>query len=160
MSYRFTKVVLYSFIKLIRMKKSNHKVSQTIDVSPSAAWQIIGAVEGVDKWLMPIQACRVEGGKRYCTTEKGEFAEDILKIDHENYIFKYRIPSQNMMPIENILGQMSVNSAGGKAVVEWAWEFDVEEATEATAKEMLTMIGNMGIEGIESLIKKEAGLAA
>lgn len=142
------------------MKKSDHKIAVTIDVTPEAAWQIIGAVGGVEKWLAPIQACRVEGDKRYCTTEEGEFSEDILKVDHENKTLEYRIPNQNMMPIENILGRMRVEAVQGKAKVEWAWDFDVEVANEASAKEMLTMVGNMGINGIESLIKQEADLAA
>ncbi len=142
------------------MKKSNHKISATIDVTPTEAWQIIGAVGGVDKWLAPIQACRVEGDKRFCTTEDGEFSEDILKVDHENKVLEYLIPSQNMLPVENIQGRMQVTASEGKAVVEWAWAFDVEETNEAGAKEMLSMVGNMGITGIESLIKEEAGLAA
>lgn len=142
------------------MKKSNHKIAVTIDVTPADAWQIIGAVSGVDRWLAPIQACRVEGDKRFCTTEDGEFSEDILRVDHQNRVLEYRIPSQNMMPIENIEGRMQVVEQEGKASVSWTWDFDVEEANEASAKEMLSMVGNMGITGIESLIKQEAGLAA
>ena len=142
------------------MKKSDHKISVTIDVTPSEVWQIIGAVSGVDKWLAPIQACRVEGDKRFCTTEEGEFSEDILKVDHQNRVLEYRIPSQNMLPVENIQGRMHVQDSQGKATVEWAWEFEVEETNEASAKEMLSMVGSMGISGIESLIKEEAGLAA
>lgn len=142
------------------MKNSNHKIAVTIDVAPPAAWRIIGAVDGVDKWLAPIQACRVEGNRRYCTTEEGEFLEDILNVDHEKRILEYTIPSQNMMPAENILGHMQVLEEEGKATIEWAWNFDVEASNEAMVKEMLAMVGNMGISGIEALIKKEAGLAA
>lgn len=140
------------------MKRSNHKIATTINVTPAEAWQVIGAVKGVDKWLAPIEACRVEGNKRYCTTAEGEFSEDILNVDHENYLLEYRIPSQNMLPVEDIQGQMRVSDNNGQATVEWAWEFNVAEADEATAIEMLTMVGNMGISGIESLIKEEASL--
>ena len=79
------------------MKESNHKISLTINTTPEAAWKIIGGVSGVDKWLGPITAGRVEGDKRYCATEEGEFSEDILKIDNENRVFKYAIPSQHMI---------------------------------------------------------------
>lgn len=142
------------------MKKSNHKIAATIDVTPNEAWQIIGAVDGVDKWLAPIQTCRVEGDKRFCSTEEGEFSEDILKVDHDSRVLEYHIPSQNMLPVENIQGRMQVTESAGKATVEWAWDFDVDEGNEASAKEMLSMVGNMGISGIESLIKRGDDLAA
>jgi len=136
------------------MKKSNQKVSVTIDVSPEAAWEVIGAVDGVDKWLTPIQACQLEGNKRYCTTEGGEFSEDILQVDHENRVLSYGIPVQHMIPVENILGQMQVrDAANGQATVKWSWDFDVEEAREEEAKEMLAMVGSIGITGIEAMLK-------
>ncbi len=137
------------------MKNSNHSIALTLDVSPEEAWKIIGAVKGVDQWLAPITACRVEGDKRYCTTEGGEFSEDILKVDHNNKIFQYGIPSQNMIPVQNILGEMKVLDAdGGRATVEWSWAFEVAEENETQAKETLSMVGNMGLKGIESLIKE------
>jgi hypothetical protein len=138
------------------MKKSIQKVTMTIDTTPAAAWNIIGKVEGVDQWLDPIKTCRLEGNKRYCSTDAGEFAEDILKVDHRNRILQYAIPSQQMLPVENIQGQMSVHeSHAGKATIEWSWIFDVDEEREAEAKLMLSQIGAMGISGIETLIKSE-----
>ena len=61
-----------------------------------------------------------------------------------------------MMPISNINGRMQVRArAENQAEVEWSWEFDVAEDKEAEAKEMLAMVGNMGITGIETLVKAE-----
>ena len=139
------------------MKSSNHKIEVTINTSAAAAWKIIGAVNGVDQWMAPITACRVEGDKRYCSTEQGEFSEDILKVDHENRIFKYAIPEQNMIPVENIVGEMTVlESADQKAIINWSWNYNVEEAKDEDAKSALTMVGNMGIKGIEELILSKA----
>lgn len=136
------------------MKRANHKIAQTINASPESAWGIIGKVEGVDRWLAPITSCRVEGNKRYCGTEEGEFSEDILEVNNEEYVLKYAIPEQHLMPVSNILGQMKVTEDGGKANVEWSWEFDVEDKDEAQAKEMLSGVGSMGIGGIETLINQ------
>ena len=136
------------------MKKSEQKVSVNINVSPEKAWEIIGAVDGVDKWLAPIETCRIEGDKRYCSTEEGGFEEDILKVDHENRELYYAIPEQNMIPVRNILGMMKVREGDdNNSVVDWQWRFDVEENSEAQAKEMLAGIGQMGIQGIETLIQ-------
>ncbi len=135
------------------MKRSNHKVEVTIGVTPASAWEVIGAVSGVDKWLGQITSCRVEGNKRYCGTEHGEFSEDILKIDHENKVLKYSIPQQHMIPVENIVGQFHVLEAeDNRATIEWSWNFDVTSDNEGKAKEMLSGIGNMGIKGIENYI--------
>ena len=136
------------------MKRSEQKISEKINVSPEAAWEVIGAVNGVDNWLAPmITSCRVEGEKRICGTEEGEFEEDILLVDHENYVFKYAIPKQHLMPVENIEGTIRVlGSEDNQAVVEWHWTFDVLEDNEAQAKEMLAGIGAHGIKGIESYI--------
>lgn len=139
------------------MKKSQQKVSVKINVSPAKAWEIIGGVDGVDKWLEPIQTCRVEGDKRYCTTADGGFEEDILKVDNENRVLHYAIPEQHMIPVKNIVGYMKVREADiDTAIVDWEWKFDVEENQETQAKEMLVGVGEMGIKGIENLILSES----
>ena len=139
------------------MKNAEHSIQVAIDVTPAEAWGVIAAVKGVDQWLAPITACRVEGNQRICTTESGEFVEDILKVDSTNRVFEYGIPEQNMMPIRNIIGSMKVTETPeGKAQITWTWKYEVEAANDASAKEGLTMIGTMGITGIESLIKSSA----
>ena len=140
------------------MKRSEQKITEKINVSPEAAWEVIGAVTGVDNWLAPmINSCRVEGDKRFCGTEQGEFEEDILLVDHENHTFKYAIPKQHLMPVENIEGTMRVIGAeNNQALVEWHWTFDVLEDNEIQAKEALASIGVQGIKGIENYIMASA----
>ncbi len=139
------------------MKKSQQTVTQIIDVSPDAAWKVIGAVDGVDKWLAPmITSCRIDGNKRICGTESGEFIEGIEKVDHASRVFQYSIPEQHMMPVKNILGTMKVHETeDGKASIEWSWLFEVEESAEQQAKEMFAGAGTMGISGIERLITNQ-----
>ncbi len=138
------------------MKHSNVVVAQTINAAPEQAWEVIGAVKGVDQWFAPISACRVEGNKRYCTAEGSEFEEDILKVDHENRVFKYAIKKQHLVPVQNVIGEMKVQEGeSGNATIQWSWNFEVEKEKEAEAKETFGMMGNMGIQGIEELIKKQ-----
>ena len=111
------------------MIASHHKVSLNIDVTPESAWEILGGVSGVDSWLAPISACRVEGSKRYCTAEGKEFSEDILSVDHEHKVLRYAIPEQHLLPVQEIIGEMNVRKTGtGTAIVDWEWEFQVEPA--------------------------------
>lgn len=137
------------------MKRSEQRVIQSIDASPEAAWEIISAITGVEKWFAPmITSSRLEGDKRVCSTEGGEFTEDIILVDHDNMEFKYGIPQQHMMPVENILGSMKVVSGNDEgAAIEWHWTFDVSEENEAAAKEMLAGAGAMGISGIDTLAR-------
>ena len=138
------------------MKKSNEKITLEINVSAEKAWKVIGAVDGVDKWFAPILSCRVEGKKRICSTEAGEFTENIEKVDHQNRIFQYAIPEQNMIPVKNIFGTMKVNDLGNeKSSVEWSATFDVEENKEMEAKEMFKGAWTMGIQGIEKHINSK-----
>lgn len=139
------------------MKRSSFEISQTIDVNPAEAWNIVGAVSGVEQWLGPITSCQVEGNKRVCGTEEGTFEEEILNVDHDNKVLDYLIPKQHMMPVENIQGKMKVTeAANSQATITWSWEYDVMEENEEAAKGALQMVGGMGISGIESLIKQEA----
>ena len=91
------------------MKRSEKKVKRVLDISADQAWDIIGAVSGVDKWFSEvITSCRVEGNKRYCSTADGAFEEDILTVDHEKKVFEYGIPQQHLLPVSNIVGRMTV----------------------------------------------------
>jgi len=143
------------------MKQSHHQLSLSIAVSPESAWKIIGGADGVDQWFAPVIACRVEGNKRYCETADGAFSEDILEVNHDTRVFKYAIPNQNLLPVSNIIGSMQVSDApNGHAIVSWSWSFEVEAAVETDAKEALNTMGNMGIKGIESVIKTQEATAS
>ena len=132
------------------MKSSKKRIEIPVKISAGQAWEIIGAVGGVDKWFPEvIKACHVEGDKRYCTTAEGNFQEDILVIDHENRMFKYGIKEQNLLPVKNIIGTMSVLETGTGTRIRWEWEFDVEAENEAPVHEAFDGLGQMGIAGIE-----------
>ena len=131
------------------MKNSSKRIEIPIQVSADQAWEVIGAIDGVEKWFPEvITACRVEGNKRYCTTDQGSFEEDILKVDHENRTFKYGIKEQNLLPIRDIIATMQVHD-GPQPSISWEWNFVVEEENEATVLEAFDGLGQMGVSGIE-----------
>ena len=136
------------------MKKSKQSVTKTISVSPDAAWKVIGGVGDVDKWLAPlIQTCRVEGNKRYLTTEGGALEEDILEVNHNNRVLRYGVHKQSVLPVDNILGAIKVLDGDGQhSTIEWSAEFDVLPENEDKAKAALQDLYTMGIQGIENYI--------
>ena len=139
------------------MIKSEQKVSIGIASSVDDVWEVISAITGVENWLAPmITASRMEGDKRVCTTEGGEFEEDIYEVNHTTKTFKYGIPQQHMIPVENIMGSMQVRKGeDGGSVVDWHWTFDVETQNEEQAKGALAHAGEAGINGIDALIRSQ-----
>lgn len=140
------------------MKRSEQTVELNINVAPEAAWNIISALTGVEKWLNPVIVnSRVEGDHRICSIDGGEFTEDIISVDHDNMLLQYGIPEQPMMPVENIIGSMKVIAKeNNTATIRWHWAFEVaNNENEAQAKEMLAGVGTMGIKGIEKLVQNE-----
>lgn len=137
------------------MKKSSEKITLSINASAESAWKVIGAVGGVDKWFAPlIQSCRVDGNKRYCTTEAGPLNEDILEVNHNEKIFRYGIPKQQMIPVDNIIGTIAVlDNGNGTSTIEWSATFDVLPEKETEASEMFKGAWTMGIQGLEKYVQ-------
>ncbi len=139
------------------MKTYHEKISKELNVTPEKAWEVIGAVSGVDKWFNSlIKSCRVDGDKRYCETGEGhQFTEDILEVNHEARIFKYAIPKQDMLPVENIIGTMSVDSnTAGLAIVNWSATFESASENAEMAQEAFINLWSMGLNDMEEYINK------
>ena len=91
---------------------------------------------------------------------RGEFQEDILEINHDQRIFRYGIPQQHMMPVENILGTMQVREGEqGGSIVDWHWAFDVADENEEQAQGMLIHAGEIGINGINTFVQNQLAKA-
>jgi hypothetical protein len=136
-------------------------ITQQVNVSPEKIWNILRTGTNLEKWIPIIATCNLEGtgagAKRICTTPEGKvLKETILLIDDGNRIFKYRIDEQDMMPLKNYVGTVTVLERKGQAEVNWSAEFDllIEEAWPEVEKG-LGDIFKMAISGLESVAKKE-----
>ena len=79
--------------------------------------------------------------------------KDILNIDHEGMVFSYGIPKVSMLPVQNILAQVSVKKEGeDSSLVEWSGTFEVEKENEEEARNTLEHLWGMGIKGIEEYL--------
>lgn len=139
--------------------QSSHSVSFAVNAQPEKVWQVIRSGGNVDKWLAPvITSCRIEGGKRICGTESGEFTENLLGVDDSQRVFRYEIPQQHLLPVENIRGSMKVSTmTNGQAEVTWTWIYDVEEADEENAREALSGMAPLAQSGLETHVNSLAG---
>jgi len=134
-------------------------VTQQVDVSPEKVWNILRTGSDVDKWIPIFASCKLEGNgpgaKRTCTTADGKvLKETILLIDDSNRIFKYRIDEQDMMPLKNYVGTVTVMERNGNTDVIWSTEFDltIEEA-EPEVEKGLRDLFKSAISSLESVAK-------
>ena len=137
------------------MQKSEAKVKVALKVSAKQAWDVIGSASGVDKWFPSvIKSCRVENGKRFCETTEGiPLIEDIIEINHEKRIFRFAIPKQEMMPVENIFETMAVTDGeNGLAVGEWSGSWNVSSENESSMKDAFVGLWTMGLKELEAYI--------
>ncbi len=128
------------------------KITHSIKVSPEQAWEVIGSVGGVDKWFgSMIKSCRIEGKKRICETADGMILnEDILEVDQENRLFRFAIPSQEMLPVGNIVESMKVDkNEEGHALITWSATF--EAATTENAEMADSAFRNLWVMGLNEM---------
>lgn len=140
------------------MKSNQEKISKELNVTPDKAWEVIGAISGVDKWFGSlIKTCSVVDGKRFCETNDGiSFEEHILEVDHDTRTFRFGIPKQEMLPVENIVETMMVRDNGtGKSIIDWSASFDATDENAVVAKEAFRNLWNMGLEEMEQFINNK-----
>ncbi len=96
--------------------------------------------------------CRVEGSKRYCTTEGGTIEETILKSDDDEKVFQYVFDKQDVFPADNIKGTMKlefVNTTQTNLL--WDVEFDIQD--ESIFPELKKSIEELYLSGASGLEK-------
>ena len=134
------------------MKKQIKTVNE-IAAPTNQIWEHLRTGKGVNLWLPIITSCRVEGNKRFCTTEDSQLEETILESDDLNKVFKYSIEKQDLFPVTNIVGRMQlvpVNETTSK--LHWDVEFNIEDETHfPQIKEGIEQVYAMGAKGLEEL---------
>jgi hypothetical protein len=138
----------------------NLSVKQAVKSTPENIWNILRTGADLDKWLPFIATCQLEGAgagaKRICTTPDGKILkETILSIDDKNKIFKYKIDEQDMLPLKNYVGTVSLVEANGKMEVRWNASFDMlmEEAYPQVEQGLTDML-KMAITGLDNAASK------
>ncbi|WP_160114119.1 MULTISPECIES: SRPBCC family protein [Aquimarina] len=140
------------------MEKFSQKITHAMNVTPQQAWEVISKVEGVDQWFASlIKTCRIADGKRFCETHDGsKLDEDIIEVNAETKTFVYGIPSQEMLPVENIVGTMKVKSISDqKTEVEWSATFDADKENAPVAQEAFRNLWTMGLKDMETFINSK-----
>ncbi|OAV45186.1 SRPBCC family protein [Lewinella sp. 4G2] len=107
--------------------KKHITTTNPISAPASEVWANLRTGEGVDKWLPPVTACRVEGNRRYCEAGEARLEETIEESNDEAMTFRYSIQKQDMMPVIDIEGTMRVEAVdANNCLLHWDVDFGVE----------------------------------
>lgn len=140
------------------MEERKEKVMLEIHASPEEVWNVISALNGVEKWFSSlISKCKVEGDKRFCETNDGiKFAEHVLELNHETRTFRFAIPQQDMLPVENIKETMQVSHMdNGNALVEWSATFDATDENALIGQAAFRQLWHTGLKEMEAFINSK-----
>lgn len=126
-------------------------LSNTIKINAPAqkAWDVVGDLGSVHRWVEGIASCRVDGNRRYCTmTGIGDLNEDISDYSPERRSYRYRIPALPL-PVQNYRGLFRVDENGAGSVVVWEVEFEAKDP--AQGREVAKMIDGVQKRSLETL---------
>lgn len=135
------------------MGRETVTVSHTIDAPIDRVWAAISAIGGLERWFPVIETCQVEGtgvgARRICGLANGAtLYETVRTIDHAAKRFQYSI-DESPLPVSNYLGTVALSDAGGgRTVLSWTAEFDVDEGHRDEMKGMFAGALGDGIRGL------------
>lgn len=110
---------------------TRQKVAETVEINAPAdkVWSVIGNFQDMS-WHPAVTKTEGEGGsdagaKRTLTLESGVINEELLDVDAEKKMLRYKITEVDVkvLPVNNYTAWLSVAEEGGKSVVTWRAAF-------------------------------------
>lgn len=106
-----------------------------LPVPPDRAWEVVGDLGGVTRWIPGCTRAEVEGSaRRVCTFADGHVQEErILDYSPERRAYRYEVVSG--VPMRNARGRFAVEPRGNGSAVVWDSEFEAPDAAAAAELE-------------------------
>lgn len=96
-----------------------------LEVTPEAAWSVVGDFGGIGSWMPGIESCVVDGDDRVLRLMGLEVTERLERRDDDDRTLSYRIVGG--VPVVNHLATISVAPAGTGSVVTWDVNVEPDE---------------------------------
>jgi carbon monoxide dehydrogenase subunit G len=107
--------------------------TETIKVAaaPDTAWQVLGELGAVDRWIPGITKVELDGMRRVCTFTDGHTQHEEI-LDYSPATRSYRYTIDGGLPVADNHGRFVVQPAGSGARIVWESSFVVlDPAAEA-----------------------------
>lgn len=127
------------------------RVTSEIQVAspPERAWEVVGDLTGVDRWIPGVVSAELDGETRVCTTaDGGRIVERISGYSNEARSYGYEHLEQPL-PLARSHGTLSVRASGGDgSLIVWEAEFEppndeVGKMVEGAYRETLESLGRL-----------------
>jgi carbon monoxide dehydrogenase subunit G len=131
------------------------KVSERIEASADAVWDLFRDFGGIQRFSKEIQSCTVEGqgvgAVRTLTMGALSLQERLEAFDDPGRRLQYSIIA-GPLPLADYLATIQVSEEGDAARVDWSSSFEPKGITEAQAQGMVEGIYRSGLKGIRKAL--------
>jgi carbon monoxide dehydrogenase subunit G len=103
------------------MPSFSHSIEVAAD--PDSAWQVLGDLAGVDRWIPGVAKVELDGMTRRCTFADGHTQDERI-LDYDPATRSYRYTVQGGLPVADNRGRLAVEPAGRGARIVWESSFD------------------------------------
>jgi len=130
--------------------------TETIEVAadPDTAWQVLGDLAAVDRWIPGITKVELDGMTRVCTFADGHTQQEAI-LDYSPAARSYRYTIDGGLPVADNRGRFTVEPAGNGARIVWESSFTaLDPATEAEVSRLWAGMLPTVLENLKSLIEQ------
>jgi carbon monoxide dehydrogenase subunit G len=98
--------------------------TETIEVAadPDSAWQVLGDLATVDRWIPGITKVELDGMTRVCTFADGHTQREAI-LDYSPATRSYRYTIDGGLPVADNHGRFTVQPAGNGTRIVWESSF-------------------------------------
>ncbi|BCG62556.1 MAG: mxaD protein [Methyloprofundus sp.] len=134
-------------------------VVKTINETDAKVWQLISAINGLERWFSIITQCDVQGagiGAVRTLELKGgaKMIDTVIEINQQQQCFRY-VRTEMPFPVTDYHGTVMVRKIDAqKTEITWLAEYVVADAQQAA---MYTLISDTLTEGLNGLAQELAG---
>lgn len=125
-----------------------------VDVDPDTAWQVLGDLTTVDRWIPGITKVELDGMTRVCTFADGHTQhEEILDYSPDDRSYRYAIDGG--LPVADNRGRFVVEPTGSGARVIWESSFRPLQpnAEDELSRQWATMLATV-LANLKALIEQ------
>jgi carbon monoxide dehydrogenase subunit G len=128
-----------------------------VDVDPDTAWQVLGDLTTVDRWIPGITNVELDGMTRVCTFADGHTQHETI-LDYTPATRSYRYTIDGGLPVADNQGRFAVEPAPRGATIVWESSFRaLDPAAEAEISRLWAGMLPVVLGNLKTLIEDGSG---
>ena len=125
-----------------------------VDVDPDTAWQVLGDLTAVDRWIPGITKVELDGMTRVCTFADGHTQHEAI-LDYTPATRSYRYTIDGGLPVADNQGRFAVEPTPRGAAIVWESSFRaLDPAAEAEVSRLWAGMLPVVLGNLKTLIEQ------